>query len=102
MRRVTPRIRVVLALVPGIVLLIVVFLYNISMAADPMCQVCENKKHPHTKNIKCSDVDKFLMHHPGSYAGPCTTVSSEKPPKPTPTPKPPKPAAPTENQAQPN
>ena len=93
---------VALAFVPGVFLLLLVLMYPLASAEEAKCPVCENKKHPHTKMIKCDDVAKFLQKHPGSTAGPCSTVSSEKPPKPTPTPKPPKPVAPTENQAQPN
>ena len=47
------------------------------------CQVCNTSdKMPKTMNISCKDVTKYLHDHPGSYSGPCTNVSGEKPPKP--------------------
>ena len=51
-------------------------------AKQDKCPVCHNGHNPHTINIPCNKVDKYLANHPGDYAGPCQNVSSEKPPKP--------------------
>ncbi len=51
-------------------------------AKKDKCPVCHNTHNPHTINIPCNQVDKYLQNHPGDYAGPCQNVSGEKPPKP--------------------
>ena len=52
------------------------------------CEVCHNGNKPHTVVIACNKVNQYLANHPGDYAGPCTGVTNEKPPKPSPSPKP--------------
>lgn len=57
-------------------------------AKKDACEVCHNGNHPHTVFVPCNKVNNYLAGHPGDYAGPCTGISPEKPPKPSPTPKP--------------
>jgi hypothetical protein len=48
-------------------------------AAQSKCQVCHNVKNPHTIEMPCKDVNKYLAQHPGDHAGPCQGISNERP-----------------------
>ena len=43
------------------------------------CQVCHNGKNPHTVEMPCNQVNKYLAGHPGDYAGPCQGMTNEQP-----------------------
>ena len=75
------------------VLLAVIAVLFITSAAKvesaTKCQVCHNGKNPHTLDIPCKNVQKYLNDHPGDTPGPCQGVTDEKPAKPAqPNPKP--------------
>jgi hypothetical protein len=59
----------------------VIFPFLSQTPAADKCEVCHNDKNPHTVTIPCNQVDKYLSNHPGDYAGPCQTMTAEKPAK---------------------
>jgi hypothetical protein len=50
-------------------------------AKKDKCEVCHNGKNPHTVEIPCDQVPKYLDNHPGDYEGPCQGITDEKPKK---------------------
>ena len=47
--------------------------------AAAKCKVCHNTKTPHTVEMSCDQVNKYLANHPGDYAGECQGMTDEQP-----------------------
>jgi hypothetical protein len=65
----------------GVIFVLVAQAPGKTNAAVDKCQVCHNDKNPHTIDIPCDQVDKYLANHPGDFAGSCPVITNEKPPK---------------------